>query len=213
MAEVLPAILEKTFEEVAEKCARLRGIVLRAQLDIADGAFVPEESWRDASQLPELGSDIAFDAHLMVERPEQWASGWAATNVFRITFHHNATYDALRTVKIIKEAGKEVGVALDIETPLEAVYDILNEIDLVLIMGVEPGCQGREFNPKTIERVRELRERDATIAIGVDGGVRPMFAPALIAAGATVLVSGSYVWESEDIAAAIASLRSEPSEL
>ncbi len=207
MVEVLPAILEKTFEGVQEKCARLRGVAPRVQLDIVDGAFVPEESWHDAAKLAELGDAVFFDVHLMVDRPEQWIAEWNQQNVFRFTFHHSATFDVLRTIKIIKETGKEVGVALNLETPVSVVYDILNQIDLVLLMGVLPGAQERVFNPKVIEKVRELREHDAAVLIGVDGGVSPLVAPGLVAAGANVLVSGSYLFGEEDIARAMASLR------
>ncbi|MBI1961362.1 MAG: ribulose-phosphate 3-epimerase [Parcubacteria group bacterium] len=207
MVEVLPAILEKTFEGVQEKCVRLRGIAPRVQLDIMDGVFVPEESWQDSSGISQLPEGLLFDVHLMVERPEQWVNGWSRDNVFRITFHASATYDVLRTIKLIKDAGKEAGVALNLETPVSAVYDILGEIDLVLLMGVLPGAQERMFNPKVIEKVRELREHDGAARIGVDGGVSPLVAPKLIEAGANVLVSGSYLFGEEDIAKAMASLR------
>ena len=207
MVEVLPAILEKTFEGVQEKCGRLQGAASRAQLDIMDGVFVPEESWQDASQLSQLPKGLSFDVHLMVEKPEQWVNGWSRGNVFRVTFHHNATYDVLRTIKLIKDAGKEAGVALNLETPVSAVYDILGEIDLVLLMGVLPGGEERAFNPKVIEKVRELREHSPAVAIGVDGGISPLVAPKLAEAGANVLVSGSYLFGEDDIASAIASLQ------
>ncbi|OJI07852.1 hypothetical protein BK004_00180 [bacterium CG10_46_32] len=206
MVEVLPAILEKTFEKVQEKCALLRGVVPRAQLDIADGVFVPEKSWNEASKLFELGNEIMFDVHLMAEKPELLISEWNQENVFRITFHHEATYDVLRTIKIIKETGKEVGIALNIETPVTMVYDVLELVDVALLMGVLPGAQKREFNPRVIERVKELREHSKTVNIGVDGGVRPIVAPSLIEAGANVLVSGSYIFEESDIKKAVHTL-------
>ncbi|MBI2050591.1 MAG: ribulose-phosphate 3-epimerase [Parcubacteria group bacterium] len=206
MAEVLSAILEKTFEGVQSKCERLLGVCTRAQLDIMDGAFVPETTWQDASRLSELPLELSFDAHLMVEKPELKISEWNRGNVFRITFHSSATYDVLRTIRIIKETGKEVGIALNVEQPVASVYDVLGEVDLVLLMGVEPGAQGRQFDPKVIDKVRELRAYDASVVIGVDGGVSPLVAPSLIAAGANVLVSGSYLFREEDIAKAIASL-------
>ncbi|MDP3995151.1 MAG: hypothetical protein U1C18_02745 [Patescibacteria group bacterium] len=207
MIEVLPAILEKTFEGVRQKCERLRGVADRAQLDIADGVFVPEESWRDAGQFSDLETDVVFDLHMMVDKPEQYITQWNHERIFRFTFHHSATYDVLRTIKRIKETGKEVGVALNLETPVERVFDVLGEIDAVQVMGIVPGAQGRDFDPKAIEKVRQVRERDPHIAIVVDGGVSPLVAPGLIAAGATVLVSGSYLFGEEDIQAAIQSLQ------
>ena len=207
MVEVLPAILEKTFEAVAQKCGRLQGIATRAQLDIMDGVFVPEESWQDAPRLSELPDGFLFDVHLMVEKPEQVIARWNRDNVFRITFHASATYDVLRTISIIKEAGKEAGVALGLEQPVASAYGILGAVDLVLLMGVEPGAQAREFNPRVIDKVRHLRQHDAKVTIGVDGGVSPLISPSLIEAGANVLVSGSYLFGEHDIKAAIASLQ------
>jgi len=207
MAEVLPAILEKTFEGVQSKCERLLGVCGRAQLDIMDGAFVPETSWQDASQALQLPEGLLFDVHLMVEKPELKIPEWNQGNIFRITFHLSATYDVLRTIRIIKETGKEVGIALNVEQPVASVYDVLGEVDLALLMGIIPGAQGRQFNPKVIDKIAELRAHDASIAIGVDGGVSPLVAPSLIRAGATTLVSGSYLFGEEDIAKAMASLQ------
>lgn len=207
MIEILPAILEKTFEGAREKAKRLVGVCARAQLDIADGVFVPETTWDDPERLGELASGIAFEAHLMVDRPEKSIERWARESVFRITFHHEATYDVRRTIGLLRAAGKEIGVALNPDTPLSAVYDILKDIDMILMMGVDPGAQGRSFNPKIVDKVRELRAKNSKITIGVDGGVEPLVAGALIEAGANILVSGSYLFGQEDIQAGIASLR------
>jgi len=207
MIEVLPAILEKSFGPVAEKIARLAGLVSRAQIDIADGIFIPEESWHEQERLAELGGEVKLDLHLMVEKPEQWINRWSQENVFRLTFHQEATYDIRRTLELIKSQGKEVGVALKIETPVGAVYDILDEVDLVLLLAVAPGKQGQEFDSRVIAKIEELRRHNPRIVIGVDGGVTPLVASSLAAAGANVLVSGSYIWEQADIAQAIKSLQ------
>jgi len=207
MVEILPGILEKTFKGVQEKCERLQGAVSRAQLDITDGVFVPEESWHDPKQLSQLPEELSFDLHMMVDKPEQYISEWNQENIFRFTFHNDATYDVVRTIKLIRETGKQVGVALNLTTPVNAVYDILKDIDLVLIMGIEPGAQGREFDAKAIDKVRELRAHDKKVTIGVDGGIHPLVAGGLIEAGASMLVSGSYLFSEKDIKKAIESLR------
>ncbi len=206
MVEILPAILEKTFEGVREKAERLSGVVSRAQLDIADGIFVPEKTWNQPERLRELAGELQFEAHLMVDRPEKWVERWARESGFRITFHHEATYDVRRTIGLIRSTGKEVGIALNLDTPVSALYDILKEIDAALIMGVDPGAQGREFNAKAVDKVRELRARNSEIIIAADGGVGPLEAASLLEAGANVLVSGSYVFGQEDIKQAIISL-------
>ncbi len=127
--------------------------------------------------------------------------------MYRITFHFSATYDVLRTINIIKDSGKEAAVALNLETPVSSVYDILKDIDLVLIMGIVPGAQGRDFDGRAIEKIKELREHDGNIKIGVDGGVSPIIAVSAIEAGANMLVSGSYLFGEEDIKKAIESLQ------
>lgn len=207
MVEVLPAILEKSFEGIQEKCEQLHGISKLAQLDISDGTFVPEKTWQDPSQLSELDGELQFDLHMMVDKPEQWIEKWNQENIFRFTFHYSATYDVLRTIKIIQETGKEVGVALNLDVPVKNLYDILKEIDVVLIMGITPGAQGREFDTKAIDKIKELRAHDTKIKIGVDGGVTPIVSSSLIEAGANLLVSGSYLFGEEDIKLAIKSLQ------
>lgn len=207
MIEILPAILEKSFGPIAEKIERLWGVSSRAQIDVADGVFIPEESWHEPERLCELGDKIKLDLHLMVDKPEQWISRWSQPNVFRVTFHQEATYDTRRTLELIRRAGKEVGVALKLETPVSVIYDILEEVDIVLLLAVAPGKQGQEFDGRVIAKIEELRRRHPKTVIGVDGGVTPLVASSLVEAGANVLVSGSYVWEQEDIKKAIESLQ------
>jgi len=209
MTEILPGILETSFDGVRQKCARLQGIVARAQLDIADGVFVPEKTWQHPDDLDALAGGLRFDAHLMAERPEALVGAWNKEAVFRLTFHAEASYDIRRTIALIKETGKEVGIALNLDTEVASIYDILPEVDLVLIMGIEPGAQGREFNPRAVDKVRELRRHSPNTAIGVDGGITPLVAGSVVAAGASVLVSGSYLFGEEDIASAIKALRGD----
>lgn len=207
MVEILPAILEKSFGPIAEKIERLSGLTERAQIDIADGVFIPEESWHEQERLAELGEEIKLDLHLMVDRPEQWISRWSQPNVFRVTFHQEATYDPRRTLELVKSSGKEVGVALKLETPITAVYDILDEVDIVLLLAVVPGRQGQEFDARVIAKIEELRRHSPKTIIGVDGGITPLVASSLVSAGANVLVSGSYIFSQPDIKEAIESLQ------
>jgi len=208
MVEILPGILEKTFAGVEEKLARLEGLVDCAQLDVVDGIFAPEESWQDAEDLDGLETGVKFDLHLMVDRPEQWIEEWSKDSIFRITFHHEATYDVRRTARIIKDAGKEAGLALKLETPTRALLDIANDIDLVLLMSIEPGAQGRPFDPRVIDRVKEIKSKHPNLSVGVDGGVTALTAPGLVEAGVDMMVSGSYLFGHEDIKEAIKSLQS-----
>lgn len=203
----MPAILEKTFGPIQAKVERLKGIASRAQLDITDGVFVPETSWQEHERLGELGTDVKFDLHLMVDKPEQWIARWDHPSIFRVTFHQEATYDVLRTSKLIRERGQAVGLALKIETPVAAIYDIMEEVDMVLLLAVVPGAQGQPFDARVIDKIKELRQHSAGVKIGVDGGVSPLVASSLVAAGADVLVSGSYLFGQENIKEAIESLQ------
>lgn len=207
MIEVLPAILEKSFADVQEKLARLAGLVERVQLDVVDGVFAPETGWQELERLPDLGGTIKFDLHLMVDRPEQWIERARHPSVFRVTFHQEAAYDIRRAIQLIRQAGKEAGVALNLETPVAVLYDIMEEIDFVLLLAVIPGAQGREFNPRVLEKIKELRRQSAKVKIGVDGGVSDVVAPGIIKAGADVLVCGSWLWEREDLRKAMAQLK------
>lgn len=207
MVEVLPAILEKTFGPIQDKAGKLNGLATSVHLDICDGIFVPETSWQEQERLSELDDTVKFDLHLMVAKPEQWVKRWNFPNVFRLTFHQEATYDVRRTAALIKSLGKEAGVALKIETPVSVVYDILEEIDLVLLLAVAPGGQGRQFDARVVDKVKELRAQNAKIKIGVDGGITPIVVGALVDAGANMLVAGSYIFSQADIKSAIQSLQ------
>jgi ribulose-phosphate 3-epimerase len=207
MIEILPAILENSFAAIQEKLARLDRITERVQLDIADGIFVPETSWHELARLSEFGSHIKFDLHLMVENPAQWLERAASSSVFRITFHQEAAGDIRRTIELIRKVRKEVGIALNLDTPVASLYDILQEIDIVLLLAVIPGAQGRQFNERVLAKIKELRTHSPNVKIGVDGGVSPAVAPAISAAGANVLVCGSWLWEQEDLGDAIRQLQ------
>jgi len=206
MIQILPAILEKSFDAIQQKINRLKGVSKFAQIDVADGVFVEEKTWNDPKQLGKLLNGIKLDMHLMTDRPEQWIQDCNSSPVYRFTFHYEATYDILRTIKIVKDMQKEVGVAINLDTPVRALYDVINQIDIALIMGINPGAQGQEFNPIVIDKVKELREYDENIKIGVDGGLTPIIAQSLIEAGADVLVSGSYLFGGDDISVAMKNL-------
>ncbi len=199
MAEIIPAILEKTFFGVEGKVRRLKGISDKVQIDVADGVFVQEKTWDEPERLSEFGQEIKFEAHLMVDRPEKQISTWSRESVYRIIFHFEAAYDVRRAINLIKNQGKEAGVAINPETSVESIYDIIKEVDMILVMGVDPGGQGRVFDSKAIDKVKSLRAMGKDLNIGVDGGIDPIISKALISAGASTIFSGSYLFSQEDI--------------
>jgi ribulose-phosphate 3-epimerase len=179
-------------------------------LDVMDGHYVPNISFGpDVIRAIRPYSRKCFDTHLMIAPADPYLEAFAKAGADRIIVHAEATTHLDRTVQAIRALGKEAGVALNPATPESAIEYVLGEIDLVLVMTVNPGFGGQSFLTSQLEKIRRLRAMTAGrgIRIEVDGGITPETAPLAVAAGATVLVAGSSVFRSPDLAAAIRDLR------
>ena len=170
-------------------------------LDIMDGVFVPNISFgfpvlKHVAKL----CHKPLDVHLMIVRPEKFIPEVKALGAYMMNVHYEACPHLHRVIQQIKEAGMKAGVTLNPATPVSLLADIIRDVDMVLLMSVNPGFGGQEFIPHTLDKVRELRaliERTGSSAlIEVDGGVNDETAPQLLEAGADVLVAGSYVFKS-----------------
>jgi ribulose-phosphate 3-epimerase len=155
---------------------------------------------------------LTFDVHLMIDNPEQYISAFAAAGADRITVHAEACIHLHRVIHMIKEAGLPAGVALNPATPLHVLENILDDLDLVLIMTVNPGFGGQQFIPQSLTKLHELRtmldKRGLNgMHVQVDGGINAVTAPLVRDAGANVLVAGNAVFTEKDRTAAIAALR------
>ena len=182
-------------------------------LDIMDGTFVPNIS---------LGFPVIdavakickkpLDVHFMIEHPERYVQRTAKTGAMMMNVHYEACVHLHRTVQEIHDAGMKAGVTLNPSTPVCLLEDILNDVDMVLLMSVNPGFGGQKFIEGTIDKLRALREmvdrRNSRALIQIDGGVQAETAPRLVEAGADVLVSGSYVFKAADPIQTIHDLRS-----
>ena len=181
-------------------------------LDVMDGHFVPNLTFGPliASALRRRTS-LPLDAHLMVTRPDDFIAPFAAAGVDALTVHVEAEGDSATTLAAIRAAGMKAGLSLRPGTPLDRVTDLLDRLDLVLVMSVEPGFGGQSFLPDALGRIAEFaRRRDAgqgAYAISVDGGINAETGPRCLKAGADILVSGSYLFGAPDRSAAVASLR------
>ncbi|MBQ8623004.1 MAG: ribulose-phosphate 3-epimerase [Oscillospiraceae bacterium] len=179
--------------------------------DVMDGHFVPNISYG----VPVLKSvkkctDKPFDVHLMISKPFDYIEAFANAGADIITFHVEAECDIAATIQRIKDLGVKAGLTLKPATPAEAVYPYLNDIDMVLVMTVEPGFGGQSFMTDMLEKIQSIRKKADEIGkdldIEVDGGIDGNTAPLVKSAGANVLVSGSYLFKAKDIDSAIASL-------
>ena len=181
-------------------------------LDIMDGVFVPNISFG----FPVIGAVAKackkpLDVHLMIVHPENYIKQVAETGAMMMNVHYEACVHLHRTVQQIHDAGMKAGVTLNPSTPVHMLEDIINDVDMVLLMGVNPGFGGQKFIPHTVEKTRQLRSlinrTGSKALIQVDGGVNGDTAKNLVEAGADVLVSGNYVFQSENPAKTIHDLK------
>lgn len=216
MTKIAASILSADFADLAADCQRLlnQGTDL-LHFDVMDGHFVPNISFGAPvlECLHKALPEVFYDVHLMISNPVKYAPDFAKAGANLITFHLEAVPDAVpETIAAIRAAGCQVGISIKPGTPAEAVYPYLDDLDLVLVMSVEPGFGGQKFMPSALDKLRWLKaEREArglSYLLEVDGGVDAATAPLCVEAGADVLVAGSAVFGAADPAAAVGALAS-----
>lgn len=181
-------------------------------LDVMDGVFVPNISF-GFPILEAVGKvcQKPMDVHFMIEHPEQYIEQTAKTGAMMMNVHYEACLHLHRTIQQIHAAGMKAGVTLNPSTPVCVLEDIIRDVDMVLLMSVNPGFGGQKFIENTIEKLARLREliqkTGSQALIEVDGGVQAETAPRLVKAGANILVSGSYVFKSTDPLSTIHALK------
>ncbi|MDQ1146752.1 ribulose-phosphate 3-epimerase [Bacillus sp. SORGH_AS 510] len=214
MVKIAPSILSADFSKLGEEVKSVdQGGADYIHIDVMDGHFVPNitigplivEAIRPVTKLP-------LDVHLMIENPDQYIEAFAKAGADYITVHVEACRHLHRTIQSIKSFGIKAGVVLNPATPVESIQHIIGDIDMVLLMSVNPGFGGQKFIPEVLPKIRKVKElaeqKGAEIEIEIDGGVNPETAKDCIEAGATVLVAGSAVYNQPDYAQAISMLRS-----
>lgn len=181
-------------------------------LDVMDGMFVPNISF--GFPVLEAVASVCkkpLDVHYMIEKPERYIAQTAKLGAMMMNVHQEATVHLHRTIQEIHAAGMKAGVTLNPSTPVNTLEDIITDVDMVLLMSVNPGFGGQKFIENTIAKVKRLRqlinESGSHALIEVDGGVQGETAPRLVQAGVDVLVSGSYVFKAKDPEAVIHSLK------
>ena len=181
-------------------------------LDVMDGSFVPNISFGfPVLEAVAKACTKPLDVHYMIEHPERYIAQTAKLGAMMMNVHYEACVHLHRTIQEIHQAGMKAGVTLNPSTPVSVLEDVIGDVEMVLLMSVNPGFGGQKFIENTIEKVKRLRqminEKGCKTLIEVDGGVQGETAPRLVEAGVDVLVSGSYVFGAKDPEGVISSLR------
>ncbi|WP_088069380.1 ribulose-phosphate 3-epimerase [Gottfriedia luciferensis] len=213
MVKIAPSILSANFAKLGEEILDVeRGGADYIHVDVMDGHFVPNitigplivEAIRPVTKLP-------LDVHLMIEKPDQYIEQFVKAGADIITVHVEACTHLHRTIQNIKSFGIKAGVVLNPATPVSTIEHIIDDIDMVLLMTVNPGFGGQKFIHSVVPKIKQvanmIKERNLTVEIEVDGGVDEHTAKLCIEAGATVLVAGSAVYNKENRKEAIARIR------
>ncbi len=212
--KIAPSILSADFARLGEQVAEAaEGGADYIHVDVMDGHFVPNLTFGPAVvRAIRRCTRLPLDVHMMVESPERYIAELADAGADGVTVHAEACRHLHRVVQEVKRAGLKAGVAIKPATPVSAVEEVLPELDLLLVMTVEPGFGGQAFIEAMVDKVRRVRallaERRLPAELEVDGGINAATAPGVVAAGARVLVAGSAVYNKESsVASAIAKLR------
>lgn len=213
MALIAPSLLSANFLQLQKDCDMLNNSVADwFHLDVMDGRFVPNISYGIPiiAQIRTATKKIC-DVHLMIEEPEKYAQAFKDAGADILTVHIEACNHLHRNIQQIKQLGMKAGVAVNPHTSVDLLADIINDIDLVCLMSVNPGFGGQHFIPHTLNKIKQLKqliiENKASTLIEIDGGVTIDNAASIIQAGADVLVAGNTVFKSDNPSETIATLK------
>ncbi|MXY98682.1 MAG: ribulose-phosphate 3-epimerase [Gemmatimonadetes bacterium] len=207
MIQIAPSILSADFTRLADEVRTVeRAGADRIHIDVMDGRFVPNISMGPfiVEAIDSL-TELPLEAHLMIEEPDRYIDAFMKAGADVIIVHQENTAHLHRVVQSVRERGKQAGVALNPATPAQALDGIIDELDLVLVMSVNPGFSGQRFIASVLPKIREIRrtlsDRKIACDLEVDGGVNADTAPAVASAGANVLVAATAVFRHPDGAA------------
>ncbi len=208
---IAPSVLSADFARLGEDLAEISSADY-VHYDVMDGHFVPNISFGlDILKATKRSTELPVDVHLMISNPDQMVPAFLDAGADNVTFHIEATDHANRLIQLIHAEGRMVSVAVNPATPVCLLEDVIEDVDMVLVMTVNPGFGGQKFIPASAAKLRRLRrlcaEHGASPLVEVDGGINAQTAPIVAKAGANVLVAGSAVFGQADRSAAIAQIR------
>ena len=213
MIKITPSILSADFARLGEQVGAIEeGGADWVHCDIMDGHFVPNLTFGPfVIKAVNAVTDLPLDVHLMIEEPDRYIPNFIEAGSDYVTVHQEACPHLHRSIQLIKELGAKAGVSINPATPVGTLEEIICDVDLVLLMSVNPGFGGQAFIPSSLEKVEKLAalisKSGSGAEISVDGGVDTSSAPELVRRGATIFVAGSAVYGKPDVPAAVRELR------
>lgn len=212
MIEIIPAIIAEDFRELKKKIRLVEPYVDWVHIDIMDGKFVPHSTWSEPKKLKDINTNLKIETHLMILDPFKTVNDCLRAGVSRVIIHweslkSNPEGQLKKITEKVKSYKSQIGVVLNPETPWQEIKDFVKNLDLVLLMGVNPGRSGQSFREEILPKIKAIREFSANLNIEVDGGVKPENIRKIIEAGANILVAGSAIFEARDVKMAIEELR------
>ena len=206
--EIVPAILVKTVDELNQRLKEVEPYVKRVHIDIMDDIFVPNKTIHP-EDMSDFKTRLMKEVHLMVEDNEKYVDKFLKLGFDMIIVHAESCKDIPRIIEKVKDRGKKVALSINPPTPISAIKNYLDDLDMVLIMSVNPGFSGQSFDPSVLKKIRELRSMKKDLDIEVDGGIKVGNAKLVAEAGANIIVSCSGIYNFEDKKKAIEALRKD----
>lgn len=198
MNRIIPSIIADNFSEVKDKIDQLEGLVPMAQIDIADGVFAPNITWQNPQDLDEVRGQIKLEAHLMIINPEIVVRQWF-DKVDSVVIHLESSNQIETILDLAKSIKARIGLALNMDTPVEDLYPVARAVDFVQLMTIDKlGFYGQPFALSAVEKIKILHRHLPNLPIQVDGGIDLDIGRQVVEAGAQKLIVGSAFWQADD---------------